>query len=88
MLDSSGRLIGSIGLRELAAPASHVRDAMRPVATALPTTPVIDILNELTNGVSHAVVIISDVGHALGLVTQTDLLAAFTRDLRSETAQA
>jgi CBS domain-containing membrane protein len=82
VLDQAGQLLGSIGLRDLSGSGQQVRDKMRPAATALPTTPVIDILGPLTDGLSHAVIITSDTGRALGLITQTDLLSTLTRDLR------
>ena len=82
VLDSNGRLLGSIGLREAAQKALHVRDVMRAALTARADTPAIDLLAPLTDGVTHAVVVTNEQGYAEGLVTQTDLLTALTRDLR------
>ena len=83
VLDHAGRILGCVGLRELAGGGVNVREIMRPAVTALPATPVIDIVGYLSDGVSHAVIIVSETGHAIGLVTQTDLLCTLTRDLRT-----
>ena len=59
-----------------------MRDVMRAALTARADTPAIDLLAPLTDGVTHAVVITNEQGYVEGLVTQTDLLTALTRDLR------
>jgi CBS domain-containing membrane protein len=74
-----GRLEGVVGLRETALDSDLVRDVMRPAATATPATPVIDLLGKLTDGLTHAVVIVGEHGHVHGLVTQTDLLTALAQ---------
>jgi CBS domain-containing membrane protein len=79
VLDESARVIGVVGLRELSQDGGCVRDAMRVAATASPETPVIDLLGKLTDGVTHAVVVLGPRGDMVGLVTQTDLLASFAR---------
>jgi CBS domain-containing membrane protein len=76
-----GRLAGVVGLRETAQDDDHaretlVRDVMRTAATAAPQTPAIDLVGRLTDGLTHAVVIVAEHGHVHGLVTQTDLLSA------------
>jgi CBS domain-containing membrane protein len=75
----SGRLAGVVGLRETALDCDHVRDVMRPAAVAAPQTPAVDLVTRLTDGLTHAVVIVAEHGHVHGLVTQTDLLAALAR---------
>ncbi|TIM40210.1 MAG: CBS domain-containing protein, partial [Mesorhizobium sp.] len=49
------------------------------VATASASAPAMGLLPVLTDGRSHAVVIIDDNRRILGLITQTDLLAATAR---------
>lgn len=81
-----GRLAGVVGLRETARDAAQVRDVMRTAATAAPHTPAIDLLGKLTDGLTHAVVIVAEHGHVHGLVTQTDLLAALAPSRTSAAA--
>ncbi|TIO12692.1 MAG: CBS domain-containing protein, partial [Mesorhizobium sp.] len=47
--------------------------------TASPETPAMSLLPLLTDGRSHAAVIVDAGRHILGLITQTDLLAAAAR---------
>jgi CBS domain-containing membrane protein len=77
--DLSGLLLGTVGLRELAVSAATVGDVMSPPSVADPDTPAIDIANALTDGSTHAVVIVGSAGEVVGMVTQTDLLTAFSR---------
>jgi CBS domain-containing membrane protein len=81
VIDQTGRLIGQVGLRELAAAANA---AVLPVAravTARPTEPAMSLLPVLTDGINHIVVITDEESHVLGLVSQTDLLATLARSL-------
>lgn len=71
-----GKLLGSIGLRELAGASDHVEPLIAPAATARPSDPVFSLLPVLTDGRSHAVIVVDDAEHVLGLISQTDLLAA------------
>lgn len=52
---------------------------MSKTATASPDTPAMRLLPVLTDGRSHAVVIVDAERRILGLITQTDLLAAAAR---------
>jgi CBS domain-containing membrane protein len=79
VVDAANHLIGTVGLRELARPAAHVVDVMRPAATATPDAPAFALLGPLTDGSHHAVIIVDDDRRILGLVTQTDLLIALSR---------
>ncbi len=82
MTDSTGRLAGAVGLRDLPQRDDIVgRFAIRP-ATASPEDPAVSILSRLTDGLAHAVMIVDDDRRLLGLVSQSDLLAALARSLQ------
>lgn len=76
-----GTLMGTIGLRELASPAAHVADVLSPAATTASDRPAFSLLPMLTDGRNHAVVVTDADGRVLGMITQTDLLAATARAL-------
>ncbi|RAZ90433.1 hypothetical protein DPM33_12985 [Mesorhizobium hawassense] len=79
VVDADGRLIGAVGLRELTRATDTVKAVMSKAGTASPDTPAMGLLPVLTDGRSHAVVIVDGERHILGLITQTDLLAAAAR---------
>ncbi len=76
VIDASQRLLGTVGLRDIASGKTRIADAMVPAVTASPSASAFSQVEALTNGRTHAVVIVDDVSHVLGLLTQTDLLAA------------
>ncbi len=78
MIDGD-RLVGTVGLRDLPQEEGLVRSfATRPI-TASPGDLAVGLVNRLTDGVAHAVMITDDKDHLLGVVTQSDLLAALAR---------
>ncbi|RUU57886.1 CBS domain-containing protein, partial [Mesorhizobium sp. M2C.T.Ca.TU.002.02.1.1] len=79
VVDTNGRLIGAVGLRELTRATDIVKGVMSKAGTASPDTPAMSLLPVLTDGRSHAVVIVNSERHILGLITQTDLLVAAAR---------
>ncbi len=79
VLDEAGRVLGSVGLRELTKPGDRVCEVMSPALTALPGQRAVELTAPLTDGQNHAVVIVDDDDRLLGLVTQTDLLAKLLR---------
>lgn len=79
VVDGDGRLQGSIGLREIVDAAGPIGQVMSQAATALPYEPAVSLLPALTDGRTHAVVIVDTDRRVLGLITQTDLLAALAR---------
>lgn len=81
VLDEDGRLAGTIGLRELAAGSERIHDRISPAVTARPDTPITDLTPLLSNGRTHAVIIVDASGRIAGIVTQTDLLVAVSRAL-------
>ncbi|MDE2458208.1 MAG: HPP family protein [Rhodospirillales bacterium] len=81
VIDASGLLLGTIGLREIAQSGGRVGAAMVPAFTASPDTPAFSQLAPLTDGLTHAVIIQDSAGRVVGLLSQTDLLAAAARVL-------
>ncbi|WP_208109731.1 HPP family protein [Dongia mobilis] len=83
VVDSDGRLLGSVGLRELAAGGEDATVAAlaSPAATAPLNELAMNLVPRLSDGRSHAVVITDENGGVCGLITQTDLLAALARAL-------
>ena len=58
-----------------------IADVMKPPVTAGGATPALELIRPLSNGVTHAVAIVDDQLRLLGIITQTDLLAAMSRGL-------
>lgn len=81
VVSTDGRVAGIIGLRDLvgAADAAPVGDTLRAVAAVAAETPALSLVEAMTDGHTHAVVVTGPEGRLLGLVTQTDLLAALAR---------
>lgn len=76
-----GKLAGAIGLRELTREPAWVAHGMSGAATASADDPVLSLLPVLTDGRTHAVVIVDRERNIEGIITQTDLLAALGRQL-------
>jgi CBS domain-containing membrane protein len=74
-----GTLVGTVGLRDLMDQQGSAGDAASPARTASAETPAMALLPLLTDARTHAVVIIDEASHVIGLITQTDLLAAAAR---------
>jgi len=79
VVDRARRVVGAIGLRELARAGLHMRELMADARTAQPQTPALRLLAPLTDGRTHAVIVVDQARHAVGIVTQTDLLVAMAR---------
>ncbi|RWF63599.1 CBS domain-containing protein, partial [Mesorhizobium sp.] len=79
VVDAEARLVGAVGLRELTKATDTVKGVMSKAGTASPDTPAMSLLPVLTDGRSHAAVIVDGERRILGLITQTDLLAAAAR---------
>ncbi|MEW6640459.1 MAG: HPP family protein [Pseudomonadota bacterium] len=79
VVDRAARVVGAIGLRELARPGRSVRELMAEARTAQPQTPALRLLAPLTDGRTHAVIVVDQERRAVGIVTQTDLLVAMAR---------
>ena len=78
VVDEDDRLVGAVGLRELTRQGT-LDTVMASPATAPPDAPALAMTPVLTDGRSHAVVVTDAERHILGLITQTDLLAAIAR---------
>ena len=85
VVEADGRIVGIVGLRDLAGAGAGARvgDLLRPAATALAVTPALSLVAAKTDGRTHAVAVTGPQDHLLGLVTQTDLLAALARRPRA-----
>ncbi|MCZ8543382.1 HPP family protein [Mesorhizobium qingshengii] len=79
VVDAEARLAGTVGLRELALATELVGSVISPAATATAGSAAMGLLPVLTDGRSHAVIVVDDDKRILGLITQTDLLAATAR---------
>jgi len=79
VVDKDARLVGTVGLRELARADEAVASVTSTASTAAAGSPAMALLPVLTDGRTHAVIIVDDDSRILGLITQTDLLAATAR---------
>ncbi len=79
VIDGDGRLCGTVGLRELTHASGPVSAVLSPAATASANSPAMSLLPVLTDGRSHAVIMVDGERRIEGLITQTDLLAAAAR---------
>lgn len=83
--DGAGRLIGTLGLRELTLRGDGgIANAMSDAKTAMPSDPVVKLAASLADGHTHAVIVTAEDRSILGIITQTDMLATFTRLLSME----
>lgn len=76
VVDASGVLVGTVGLRELMLASGAIERWLSKGTTASATDPAVSLIPALTDGTSHAVVIIDADRRVQGLITQSDLLAA------------
>jgi CBS domain-containing membrane protein len=78
------RLVGSVGLRELALASGNLAHLVSEATTARADDLAFALLSVLTDGRTHAVVIVDDDLQILGLISQTDLLNTVARALPGE----
>lgn len=81
VLDPHGKLIGTIGLRELARENQALALPVSAAVTAKAEDKAIGLLPVLTDGLNHAVIVVGADQSVAGIVTQTDLLSALSRSL-------
>jgi CBS domain-containing membrane protein len=80
VIDGAGRLAGTLGLRELALRGDGaIAQVMSTARTAMADEPVLSLVETLSDGYTHAVVVTAEDRSVLGIVTQTDLLAVLMR---------
>lgn len=84
--DPEGRLVGTVGLRELSEGTETIAHAISRPAVARPSDAALLLLPVLTDGRTHAVIIVDDDYRILGLISQTDLLSAVARLLPKDSA--
>lgn len=77
--DAEGRLTGTVGLRELSEATGPIASAIAKPAVASASDPALSLLPVLTDGCTHAVIIVDPDQRIIGLVSQTDLLSAVAR---------
>jgi CBS domain-containing membrane protein len=76
---AGGRVVGGVGLRELARTGTLVEDLMVAPLTTTADQPAITLTRALTDGHRHAAMVVDEHQRLIGLVTQADLLAALAR---------
>ncbi|SNS57408.1 CBS domain-containing membrane protein [Sphingomonas laterariae] len=81
VIDSVGHVLGLVGHAELlAGMGKTVGEAMAPAPCLVsPETPIDELLPALSGGLYHEAVVVDGENRLLGLITQTDLLAALWR---------
>lgn len=80
VVDETGRLAGTLGLRELTLRGeTSIAQVMSEARTVTPDEPVLTLVAPLTDGHTHAVIVTTEDRIILGIITQTDLLAVLTR---------
>jgi len=79
VIGGDGRLLGTVGLRELLSPAEPIADVLSAARTTSPFARAAELLPALTDGRTHAVIVTDGDRRVLGLISQTDLLSAVGR---------
>ena len=74
-----GRLLGTVGLREVMTPGGSLADVLFPALTTSPSARAAELLPALTDGKWHAAIVTDEDKHVLGLISRTDLLRAVGR---------
>ena len=76
VIDREGKLVGTIGLRELLGSSGEVAQRMSPALTTSLETPAVSLVPTFLDGKTHAIVVTGPDQTVQGLISQTDLLAA------------
>jgi len=77
VLDDAGRVQGIISHLDLSRPGHRAGEIASEAMFAAPETPVANLLGSLSDGSRHEVVVVDSSMILKGMVTQTDLIAAF-----------
>lgn len=77
--DTTNRLLGIVGLRQLLSADGVVGEVMVPAVMAHPDDTVSEVLPHLASAENHGAIIVDQERHVLGVLTQTDVLAAMAR---------
>ena len=84
VVGETGKLLGIVGLRELASGGQTIGSVISPAITASEGDTAVSLLPVLSNGHTHAVVVVDNDQQITGIITQSDMLAALGRLLMSE----
>lgn len=79
VVDNGQHVVGVVELHELERPAEMVAEVMAEPLSVLPDDSVLWLIEPLSDGRTHAAVVTDGTGKLLGLITQTDLIAALAR---------
>ncbi len=79
VVDQGNRVMGVVELHELDHPAETVSEVMDEAAVASPDDSILRLVDPLTDGRHHAVLVTDESGVLVGLVTQTDMIVALAR---------
>lgn len=79
VVDDDGRVAGIVELHEPDHPLRAVSEMMSDAVTALPDDSILRLVDPLSDGRHHAVLITDGRGKLIGLVTQTDMIVALAR---------
>lgn len=79
VVGAQGQVTGIVEMHEPDHPLQSVSEMVSDAATARPTDSMLRLIEPLTDGRHHAVLIADDAGRLTGLVTQTDMIAALAR---------
>lgn len=86
VIDRQGHLVGTIGLREILGNTGDIGARMSAPSTASVRTSAVALLPTLTDGRTHAIIIIDRDRSIAGLITQTDLLATLAKFIPTNAA--
>lgn len=79
VVDAEDRVAGIVEMHEPDHALRSVSEMMSDAATALPDDSILSLIDPLTDGRHHAVLITNGTGRLMGLVTQTDMIVALAR---------
>jgi CBS domain-containing membrane protein len=81
VVNKQRQLVGAVGLRECTKAGTRVEDIMSAPKTAAAETLALKLLPALTDGSTHAIIIVNESGFVIGIVSQTDLLDLIGRPM-------
>jgi CBS domain-containing membrane protein len=79
VVDAGNRVAGIVELQESGHAVTSVSEVMEDAVTALPDDSLLRLIDPLSDGHHHAVLITDGTGRLMGLVTQTDMIVALAR---------
>ena len=79
VVDASGKLRGVVGLRELVLGNQTIDGVIAAAPTAMEDDTAVSLLPILSDGHTHAVIILGHNQHIVGIITQSDMLASLGR---------